>query len=209
MNLKVVAWMALCGAFAVACGDSGNGGSGGSSDGGGGSSSDGGSSDGGTANVGGEGSGNTINVGGGGTGGEPPVLNCDTGEEGDLNAPADTPEGEVCGDCIQCSFGDNCNDELVTFQQEPGCLPPQATPGDTANWYSCVYGNDMAKPATTGCPDDDPATADVNEFGECFDDCSAQFAPCGDHYNALLSCAVCVECPTNCNAAMYCGPAEG
>lgn len=66
MNLKLVSLVALCGAFVVACGDSG-------SDTPAGGGSEGGGSEGGSPNVGGGGvggEGNSLNVGGGGEGGE-------------------------------------------------------------------------------------------------------------------------------------------
>lgn len=189
MNMKLFGLVSLCGVLAIACGDSGSGGS--SS---GGSSSGGGSSNGGSNNNGGSSSVTqpTTTVGGGGTGGAP--LECDTGEAGDLSAAAGTPEEMVCSACIDCAFGGNCADELTTLQGTPNA---QA-------WFDCVFGDDMAMPPLPGCPDDDPATANVDEFQVCLDGCDAASPGVQDAYLALLGCAACVECPTNCNAAANC-----
>ncbi|MBL8740374.1 MAG: hypothetical protein JNK04_04740, partial [Myxococcales bacterium] len=72
MNLKLVGFVALCGAFAVACGDSGSNTGGGNS---GGNNNNGGSDDGGSTGVL---SGGNPNVGGDGPvgGGEPEVPDC-------------------------------------------------------------------------------------------------------------------------------------
>lgn len=187
MNMKLFGLVSLCGVLAIACGDSGTSGTGGSNSGGGSNGGD--SSTGGTTSVTQP---TTNTTGGGGTGGAP--LECDTGEAGDLAAMAGTPEEMICSACIDCAFGGNCADELATLQGTPGA---QA-------WFDCVFGNDMAMPPTTGCPDDDPATANVDEFQVCLDMCDAASPGVQDAYLALLSCAACVECPINCNAAGNC-----
>lgn len=186
MNMKLFGLVSLCGVLAIACGDSGT------SSGTGGSSSGGGNAGGSSNNSGGSSSVTqpTTTVGGGGTGGAP--LECDTGEAGDATQPEGTPAGDICSACITCAVQGNCSDELVAFQGDPNAM----------TWSNCLFGDGTA--ANPGCPDDDPATANVDEFAVCSDACDAASPGVSTLYIAVLSCAICVECPTNCNAAGNC-----
>lgn len=190
MNMKLFGLVSICGVLAIACGDSGSGGSssgGGGSDTGGSSNNGAGTSNGGSTNIGA----GTAN-GGSGTGGAP--LECDTGVPGDLSAMDGTPEAQTCSDCIDCALGGNCADEIAVFQNDP----------NAPAWVACVFGDMNAMPPTMGCPADDPATANTDEFQVCLDACNAATPGVMDEYLAALGCAVCVECPTNCNAAANC-----
>ncbi len=111
-------------------------------------------------------------------------LACDTGEM----AAGDSP---VCDDCVNCALADQCSDELATFQGTPGAQ----------DWVACVFGDQSGM---GGCPDDDMATADVNEFQVCLDGCNMASPGVEEAYLGVLGCAICVECPNNCDAASVC-----
>lgn len=108
---------------------------------------------------------------------------CDDGTPGDINSQA-------CTDCTDCAFDGECADELAAFQADPNAQV----------WFECVFGdaNMMG-----GCPEDDPNTP-ADEFDECFADCGAASPGVEDLYIGALSCAICGECPTNCDAATNC-----
>jgi hypothetical protein len=122
------------------------------------------------------------------------TLACDTGQPGDLSSTATQAEQDICNACIQCAFGDACANDLATFQADPNANA----------WITCVFGDDMAVPPVMGCPADDPATTTVDEFQQCLDACDTMYPGVDMKYLAVLSCAVCQECPTNCNAAGNC-----
>lgn len=120
------------------------------------------------------------------------MLDCDTGEAGDAGKPDTDPQGKICSDCVNCAVGGNCADQLSTFQNDPNA---QA-------WLSCEFPDQQT--GMGGCPQDDPSTPNVDEFQQCAMVCDSMYQSAADAYNAVLSCAICQECPTNCNAAMYC-----
>ncbi len=151
--------------------------------------------------------------GGGGTGGSGSTTGSTTGSTKSATGPAtvtgattapttgtgpggcddgtmhtiDSPE---CGDCIMCAGGDACSAELDAYVNNP----------DAPAWELCVFGDGMMNP---GCPDDDPGTPN-DEFDECLTACSAATPGVEEQYIAFLSCAICGECPNNCDAASVC-----
>ncbi len=151
MNLNFVGLVALCGAFAVACGDSGSGGSGGSSSGGGDTGGNGG-----TTNVGG----NNTNVGGSGAGG-PMFGSCDEIPEcappvGTIDPAATCLGCVIAGDDTIAPDGGACNAAYV------GCY---GTAGDCSDglpdccaFYDCFEACDLNADGTTDL--DDPAELD-------------------------------------------------
>lgn len=147
---------------------------------------------------GGNGTGAAV-TGGAGQGGA--VLTCDTGEHGDAIAEQGTPEAAICSACFNCAIDEGCNDEVVAFQQTAGCVP--TAEDDTENLYACLYGLE-ALPDFEGCTQKPEAEQDA-----CVDACYAQFAPCGDLLDTVLGCAVCEQCPNNCNAEANCVPVQG
>ncbi len=147
---------------------------------------------------GGEGTGANM-TGGMGEGGA--VLTCDTGEHGDALADEGTPEEAICSACFNCAIDEGCRDMVVTFQETPGCLP--TTEEDTENLLACLNGA-MAVPDFVGC-----AQKPEPEQEACIEDCYTEFSPCGDLLDAVLSCAICEQCPTNCNAEANCVPVQG
>lgn len=165
MKLKLFAVLALGGLLsaAFACGDSsGDGGSGGSGGSGGGTTSSTKSATSSTKATTGTspttttGTGTTTTSSGG----------CDDG------TPS-TIDSQLCSDCIDCSLGGNCSDELAAFQGDP----------DAQAFITCI----------------DPCADDA-----CFDACINQYPSAAQAYLDVLSCAICVECPNNCDAATNC-----
>lgn len=148
---------------------------------------------------GGGGSGTGGSDGGAGQGGA--VLTCDTGDHGDAVADPGTPEAAICSGCFNCALDEGCRDELVTFQETTGCVP--AAEDDTDNLYACLYGLE-AVPDFIGCTAKPEAEQDA-----CIEACYAQYTPCGDLLDTVLSCAVCEQCPFNCNAEANCVPVQG
>ncbi len=108
---------------------------------------------------------------------------CDDGTPHTLDSPE-------CGACLECSIVDACAAELAAYQADP----------NAGAWSECVFGDGMSIP---GCPDDDPMTPE-QEFLDCLAMCDTAWPGVQDLYIALLSCAVCVECPNNCDAATAC-----
>ncbi len=112
-------------------------------------------------------------------------VSCDTG----VMAKSDSAE---CDACFKCALQGPCSTERGAYESDP----------DAPAWQECVFGvkDDAMKP---GCPDDDAATM-ANEFQVCLDACDMATPGVEDKYLGLLSCAICGECPNNCDAASLC-----
>lgn len=187
MNKSVLLSAVAVAAVLVACGDSGTGGSGGSGGGNGGESAGGTSSDGGTLNVGGNGNG-----GDPGNGGSNNVttnnMNTTTGMTGECDGTGvcQDQDQDTTNDCISCAFSGPCSGEVQACAGDPDCCTPQADGSCGADSFVGCIG---------ACGPNDQA---------CFDTCTQTYPNGAQIYNALLLCAVCDTCPSDCD-----GPGSG
>lgn len=184
MNKSVLVSALLVAGLVVACGDSGAGGSGGSGGGNGGESAGGTSSDGGSLNVGGFGNGGDPGNGGSTTNN----MSTTTGMMGgcDDTGVCQDADQDTTNDCISCAFAGACSDQLQACGVEPDCCTPQAD-------GSC--GTDSFVGCIGACAQGDQA---------CLDTCVQTYATGAALYNELLICAVCDQCPIDCD-----GPGSG
>lgn len=142
---------------------------------------------------GGTGGGSTTNVTTGTTTGTTTStggLECDSG----VAAAGDSAECDACLDCAIDAAGP-CAQPLAVCQASQSCQ----------DFVGCLQ----------ACPADDTSTPE-DEFVLCLygtedenaepvaGSCLADFAQGADEYLAILSCGICQECPSNCDAASQC-----
>jgi hypothetical protein len=182
MNKSVLVSALLVAGLVVACGDSGTGGSGGSGGGSGGESAGGTSSDGGTLNVGGFGNGGDPGNGGSTTNN----MSTTTGMTGgcDDTGVCQDQDQDPTNDCISCAFAGECADELNACGVEPDCCTPQPDGSCGADSFVGCIG---------ACQDQ-----------ACFDACAQDHQTGALLYNELTICAICDQCPIDCD-----GPGSG
>lgn len=116
---------------------------------------------------------------------------CDTNVPGDMGTP-------VCDTCIQCTANGPC------ATQFSACAP--STPCD--QYWDCLINCDTQCNGDPTCmnncvgtsPDPNNQCSPQTPQGTCIGDYPSG---CNDYIQAL-TCAVCVQCQTNCNAAAHC-----
>jgi len=165
MNLKLVGFVALCGAFAVACGDTSSSGGGGSTaaNNNGGDNNNGG---GGSTSVVQPGSGGTINIGGSGQGGTSGVPACYdetaaatiTADMSAVGLDQCTPQqvDDFLTNCFAPGTADTCMTYLTANAGCGGCIlgvddPNAATPMPTGNIPPILNGNTYAYVQLNAC----------------------------------------------------------
>jgi hypothetical protein len=118
----------------------------------------------------------TTGPGGQGSTSSGPMLECDDGTPHESGS-------EECQACFDCAVSDNCSDAYSAFVEHP----------DAFAWDQCIFGEN----GDGGC-------LVAPDFDACAAMCEASYPGVEALYLGMLSCAICVECPNNCNAASQC-----
>lgn len=145
------------------------------------------------------------------TSGNPTSTGSSTGGSGaGGGTPCDTA-GATCGDqgpndCEVCAIQGACNSDAQTCASDPDCGIPSMQGASPTGFYACLQNCDTMYCGSDMCAQMSEQQADDNciEGAMNSSSCTAQFPTGSMEYLNVLSCIICQQCPTACDAASQC-----